>query len=41
MAEATHPQKLHLGAQEQLHCFILRIDKLTSIPQQVVESTKK
>ena len=40
-AEATHSTKLHLGTQEQLHCFIINIVKFTSIPQQVVDSTKK
>ena len=40
-AEATHPSKLHLGIYEQLQCFTWSIDKLTSIPKQVVKSTKK
>ena len=40
-AIATHPLKLHLGTYKQLHCFLLSIAKLTSIPQQVIELTKK
>ena len=36
----AHPLKLHLGTLEQLHCFILSIGKLISIPQQVIELTK-
>ena len=28
----THPLKLHLGTEKQLHCFVLSIAKLTSLP---------
>ena len=40
-AESTHSSKLHSGTSEQLHCFILRIEKPTSIARQVVVSTTK
>ena len=39
--EATHLSRLHLGALEQLHCFNVSIEKLTSMSQQVAASTKK
>ena len=32
-AEATHPLKFHLGNEEQLHCFVLSIDKRISKPR--------
>ena len=38
--EASQFSKPHLETEEQLHCFIMSIVKLTSIPQQVADSKK-
>ena len=37
----VHPSKFHLATEEELHCFILSNAKLSAVPHQVIELTKK